>query len=76
MKKPAIADMNFKERQELLSLVEKDMAPSSMKEVVIETLGFCNNLLEDLQTSKINISKLRSLLGFHSERLKKLQQVQ
>ena len=74
MKKPIIADLSFEERKAVLDTVEKEMQSPKEKEVVIGALDFCHSLIEDLKTSKININKLKALLGFHSERLKKLNQ--
>lgn len=77
MKKPAIIDLGIKERQELIDRVEDGLLSSGDKEVLVETVNFCNYLTEQLKTSKISIAKLKDMLfGFSADNRKKLMQIQ
>jgi len=75
MKSPSIAKLNFSERKQLIEEVNSSALEASSKEVLAETVTFFNSLIEDLKKSKISIHKLKQLLGFHSEQLKKENQI-
>jgi len=77
MKKPTIADLGTKERQELIEHVESSSLKSDDKKIVVETVNFFNYLTEELKSSKISIAKLKDmLLGFKADSIKKLMQIQ
>lgn len=71
MKKPAIVNLTTAERQDLISGIEASTINPAEKTIVVEALNFYNFLLEELRSSKISINRLKQLLGFRSEQLKK-----
>ena len=54
MKKPVIASLDTKERQELIEHIHKSSLANDDKEVVVEALNFYNDILP-LVTKAINI---------------------
>ena len=75
MKTPSIAKLDFSERAQLIEQFHQGILNDGNKEVVAEALSFFNLLIEDLKRSKISIHKLKQLLGFHTEQLKKANQI-
>lgn len=76
MKKPVIASLDTKERQELIEHIHKSSLANGDKEVVVEALNFYNDLLEKLKSSKISINQLKQMLvGFKADNIKKLLQI-
>ena len=76
MKKPVIASLDTKERQELIEHIHKSSLANDDKEVVVEALNFYNDLLEKLKSSKISINQLKQMLvGFKADNIKKLLQI-
>ena len=71
MKKPAIADLTFEEINNLIEQVKEANIADTPREIVVETLATFQELLEKLKSSQISIKKLKSLLGFYSEQIKK-----
>lgn len=76
MKQPEIVKLSNEEKQALIAKVKQSLSDSRDKDIVVEALDFCNNLLEELKNSKLSISRLKQLLGFRSEQLKKYSQMQ
>lgn len=74
MKTPAIVKLNGNERQELINEIKQSPLQENNKAVMIDTLEFINELVEELKTSKVSIHNLKQLLGFKSEQLKKALQ--
>jgi len=74
MKKPEIANLSSKEREELISVVKGSNLDPNRKEIIVDTIDSFNSLLEKLKSSKISIHQLKQLFGFRSEQLKKLMQ--
>jgi hypothetical protein len=74
MKTPAIVKLNGNERQELINEIKQSPLQENNKAVMIDTLEFINELVEELKTSKVSIHNLKQLLGFKSEQLKKVAQ--
>ncbi len=72
---PAIAKLNPTERKNLIDEVEKNALQDNSRKIIAETLSFVDTLIEDLKTSKVSIHKLKQLLSFHSEQLKKVTQI-
>jgi len=76
MKKPVIASLGTKERQELITHIEQNLLNSTDKEVIVEALNFYNDLVEKLKSSKISINQLKQMLvGFKADNIKKLLQI-
>jgi hypothetical protein len=76
MKKPVIASLDTKERQELIEHIHKSSLANDDKEVVVEALNFYNDLLEKLKSLKISINQLKQMLvGFKADNIKKLLQI-
>jgi hypothetical protein len=76
MKKPAIVDLGIKERQELIDHVENSSLKSDDKKILVEIVSFFKEFEEQLKSSRISISKLKSMiLGFKADHLKKLLQI-
>ena len=71
MKVPAIAQLNDNDILNLVTVINQELIQEDHRAIVAETLVFCKSLIEDLKTSNINIHKLKQMLGFHSESLKK-----
>lgn len=74
MKTPAIAKLTINERHALMEELKRNELQDSSRQVLAEAIDFINTLTEDLKTSKVSIHKLKQLLGFHSEQLKKVIQ--
>jgi hypothetical protein len=74
MKSPSILKLSAIERKTLTEEIQKAMLPDATKKVVVDTISFIDSLIEELKTSKISIHKLKELLGFRSELLKKVTQ--
>jgi hypothetical protein len=74
MKIPSIVKLSAIERKNLLDEFEKDSLPDSKKKIVSDALIFIDSLIEEIKTSKVSIHKLKELLGFRSELLKKVIQ--
>ena len=76
MKKPKVAILTPKERQDLIEHIKKSSLDIDNKKVVIELVDFYDELIEKLKSSKISINKLKEMLGgFKSDNLKKLFQI-
>ena len=72
MRRPSIATLSSYQRQELIKEIKEDESDFPHKPITIETLSFCDNLIEDLKTSKIkSLGELRKILEIESEKLKK-----
>lgn len=76
MKSPAIVQLNTSERQKLINELKQSNLHDNNKELMVDTIGFIDELIEELQTSKVSINNLKQLLGFKSEQLKKALQTQ
>ncbi len=74
MKSPSIVGMGPAERKNLVTEIERGILQENSKKILVDTLSFIDSLIEELKTSKINIHKLKQLLGFRSELLKKVTQ--
>ena len=74
MKKPEIANLSSREREELITAFKEGNLDPNRKEMIAEALDSLNILLEKLKSSKISIHQLKQLFGFRSEQLKKLMQ--
>lgn len=74
MTKLVMANLSSEQRKELISSTKASMPEFNYKEVAIEALDFCDGLIEELKSSKISTERLKQLLGFKSEQIKKLQQ--
>lgn len=74
IKKPAIANLTSQEIDTLIKEIETSQITGSNKGVLVETIGMFHELLEKLKSSQISTKKLKSLLGFYTERLKKPRQ--
>jgi hypothetical protein len=72
--KPTIINLSSQELQSLIQQVQGNNLSDSCKKVVVETIERFSELLEQLKSSKINMSQIQKLLGFYSEQLKKLRQ--
>lgn len=70
--KPAIATMSPQERKAVIDYIQKSVPDCIHKKTTLEALTFCDELLELLKSSKIDLHKLKKLLGFHSERQKQI----
>jgi coproporphyrinogen III oxidase-like Fe-S oxidoreductase len=71
-----IANFTIQDLENYVNLVQGSNLPSSDKSAIAEVLTFVEKLIEMLRSSKISIHRLKKLMGFHSELLKKLQQTQ
>jgi len=77
MHRPKIANMSSTERQELIANIKTDPTDFPHKSITVETLNFCDELIESLRTAKItNLSELKKVLEIRSEQIKKLMQNQ
>jgi len=78
MKKPKnkLADITPQELEHIVSLVQQSNWAAADKNLLSTIVGSVEKLIEMLRSSKISIHRLRKLMGFHSELLKKLQQAQ
>jgi hypothetical protein len=76
MKKPKVVTLTSQEREELIEHIKENSLNSDDKQAMIELIGFSNDLMEKLKSSKISINKLKEMLGgFKSDKLKKLFQI-
>jgi hypothetical protein len=75
MKTPAITQLTSSEVQNLLKEIEQGILKEDSKKIISDSLSFINILIEELKTSKFSIHKLKQLLGFRSELLKKADQI-
>jgi len=74
MKVTAISNLSTEERKEVIEAVKECGLEEGYKKAAVEALEVCNKLLEELKTSKMSIGRLKQLIGFRSEQLKKMQQ--
>lgn len=74
MKSPAIVQLNTSDRQKLINELKQGNLHDNNKELVVGAIGFIDELIEELKTSKVSIHNLKQLLGFKSEQLKKALQ--
>ena len=75
MKNPTIAQLSSSEVQNILNEIEQGVLQENSKKILSDALNFINILIEELKSSKVNVHKLKQLLGFRSELLKKAHQV-
>ena len=74
MHRPGLAALSSKQRKELVAKIREDKADFPYKVIAVEALGFCNELIDAVRTSKVTISQLKQILEDRSEQLKKLMQ--
>jgi hypothetical protein len=74
MRRPGIAALTSNQRQELITEIEQDKSNFPHKILAIEALNFCDDLIEDIRSSKITMPQLKKILEDRSEQLKKLMQ--
>ena len=73
MKTPAIVVLSKEERKAVINEIAQ--SPNSPhKDLTIEALNFIDDLINELQSAKFNVSQLQKLFGFKSEKLKKIFQ--
>ena len=54
MHRPAIASLNSTQRQEIITKIKENKWTFHTKVRALEALSFCDDLIEDLRTSKVN----------------------
>jgi hypothetical protein len=75
MANPIIATLTNLQLNNLINDIENCTLSEDNKKIISDLLSFVNLLIEQLKTSKVSIHKLKQLLGFQSELLKKVNQV-
>jgi len=77
MQNSKTVSLSLEQREVLIKHINDNSLNSDDKEVIIKLLDLYADLREKLQSSDISIKKLQELLlGFKSDRLKKLLQIQ
>lgn len=77
MKKLKVVNLTSEEKQALISHVNENSLSTDDKGIIIELLDLYDDLKEKLQSSSISVKKLQEmLLGFKSDKAKKLFQIQ
>ena len=77
MKESRVVNLTPQEQEILIEHINAGSLNIDDKQVLIELLKLYTNLKEQLKSSKISIKKLQEmLLGFKSDKLKKLLQIQ
>jgi len=74
MHRPGLAALSSNQRKELVAKIREDKADFPYKVIAVETLSFCNELIDAVRVSKVTISQLKQILEDRSEQLKKLMQ--
>jgi hypothetical protein len=77
MKQPKIVTLTPQEKKELIDHINNNSLSDDDKKATVELVTFYDNLTEKLKSSNITISKLQEMmLGFKSDKLKKMLQIQ
>ena len=71
-----VANFTAQELERLINLVQQSNWADSDKNALLAIVELVEQLIEKLRAAKIDIHKLKQMMGFHSELLKKLQQTQ
>ena len=77
MQKPKVVTLTSQEKEALVGHIKESSLNKDDKQVIIELLNLYDDLKEKLKSSNISIKKLQEmLLGFKSDKVKKLLQIQ
>jgi hypothetical protein len=77
MKQPKIVTLTPQEKKELIDHIQECSLNNDDKKATVELVTFYDDLMEKLKSSNITISKLQEMmLGFKSDKLKKMFQIQ
>lgn len=75
IKKPTIAKMSEDERKQAINYIIENVPEFKHKTLTIETLAFCDELIEQVRSSQLSLAQLKKLVALSPEYLKKLQQI-
>lgn len=77
MEKPKVVTLTLQEKETLVGHIKECSLNKDDKQVIIELLNLYDDLKEKLKSSNISVKKLQEmLLGFKSDTIKKLLQIQ
>jgi hypothetical protein len=75
MRRPGIAALSSNQRKELITEIEKGISSNSTQKILaVEALNFCDDLIEEIRSSKITMPQLKKILEEKSEQIKKSPQ--
>ncbi|WP_375326558.1 hypothetical protein [Candidatus Tisiphia endosymbiont of Nemotelus uliginosus] len=77
MQKSKVVTLTLQEKEALVDHIKESSLNEDDKQVIIELLNLYDDLKEKLKSSNISVKKLQEmLLGFKSDKIKKLLQIQ